>query len=147
MPIVLSDEEKYLDIRDTQSNQIVRLFHRQPTTREIADYTNNQFVRKGRKMVSQVGELRFKYGAEICTGIRDGDFVRPDGKGGFVPMSSSKDSPDYYPDWKGLLKKHAPEMLNLLAAHIFEGSVEADEDLLEPEPGSGADPAEDLEKN
>jgi len=127
MPRVLSKETYELRIQDNISGSELVFYYRMPTTQERIAYQNEGTQRIKNKLVFRTGQTRQKFGAKILRGIRKDDFiVEKDGKP--VDISSM-------PDWKELIEEHAMDLVELLAAHVFENSAEALED------------AEDVEKN
>lgn len=139
MPRRLSDELNELKIEDKLSGSEIVLYYRMPTTEERVKYTNALVRREGNRLVSRQGEARHKYGALILAGIRDGDFDRKVGDR-YLPLSSTPGSENYDPEWKAQVKKHAPDLIDFLAVHVFEQSAEQaqKEDLA---PGEGEDPS------
>lgn len=133
MPRKLSDDLNVLKIRDNISNSEIELYYRMPTTKEAIRYTNSVIRRERNKLVSRMGETRQKYGGGILMGIRDGDFEKKV-DGGYVPISSEAGSEHYDPEWKAHILTHAPDLIEMLAVHVFEASVEEE-------------PDEELEKN
>lgn len=127
MPRLLSDDHNKLKIHDNISNSEMVLFYRTPTSQENTQYTNEVTVRKRNRIVSRLGETRQKYGAEILTGFRDGDFVRKNERNEIVPIASDPDSPNYYPEWKDLVREKASDLIEALAIHVFESSVETED--------------------
>lgn len=126
MARILGAERNTLKVFDRISGTELEIYYREPTTEERAVYSNQTISRKGRKVKVQVGETRQKFGVRIMSGFRDGDFVAPkDGKP--VPIASDKDSPNYAENWKDLVLKHASDIIELLAAHVFEGSAEVED--------------------
>jgi len=137
MPRRTGNEPNILRIRDHISDSDIVLFYRMPTTREQVAYTNGLIQRRGKKVVYRQGEMRMKYGAAILTGFRTGDFEKQDRDGKWVPYASDPESPRYDPDWKNLICEHAPDLVELLAVHVFESPAEIADD----------DDGEDPEKN
>lgn len=109
-------------IQDHLSGSQLEIYYRQPTTQERTNFMNMSVTRKNGKVKFQHSEARLKYGADIMTGFRDGDFeVSVDGV--FKPISSDPNSPNYQPDWKDRVKGMAHDIIELLALRVFEASV------------------------
>lgn len=123
MPRRLSDEVNELKIQDNISGSEIVFSYRMPTTAERAAYTNESFRRKGNKIESRVVEARQKFGHKILAGIREGDFEVKREDGTYAPLSSDPKSPNFRQDWKGIVAEHAGELLELLAAQVFDGSA------------------------
>ena len=143
MPRRIGDELNELRIQDNISNSTIVLYYRMPTTEETVAYTNEMTSRRRNKLISRLGETRQKYGLRILEGYRRGDFEKKVGKK-YVPFDSDPDSKHHAPDWKKLVKVHAPDLVELLARHVFESAAEveeAEEEIAVEKPG------EDLEKN
>lgn len=109
-------------IQDHLSGSQLEIYYRLPTTQERTNYTNMSVTRKNGKVKFQHSEARMKFGAEIITGFRDGDFEVAVNDG-FKPISSDPNSPNYQPDWKARIKDVAPDIIELLALRVFEASV------------------------
>lgn len=123
MPRILSDQPCLVTFFDNISGDKITLKYRLPTTEERIKYTNSQVSRHGRKVESTMGETRQKYGLRVLLGITDGNFQKADGK----PLSSNQESPAYDPDWKTVIAKFAPDVVAMLAMHVFENSLTTDE--------------------
>lgn len=128
----LGDAKNVLRIEDVISGTIITMFYRQPTPKEMTEYNNKQIKRKRNKIATMHGEVRLEYGERILIGFKDGDFekqvVGKDKKVKWVPIASDPDSKIYDPDWKKIVSKHAADLIMLLAVHVFDGSVTADDD-------------------
>jgi hypothetical protein len=73
----------------------------------------------------------------ILTGIKDGDFE----KGKNQPLSSDPNSPHYDPEWKSILQKHAPDIIEMLAVTVFDTSLSVSQELeTDGEDEADADP-------
>lgn len=123
-----STKSNELLINDNISGSTLGIYHRMPSTAERQGYQNKSVVRKGRKIKLNIAETRLEYGLKILTGLRDGDFERTV-DGTFVPISSRPESEHHYPEWKNWMEEHGADVVMILGAHVFEGSVElADKD-------------------
>jgi hypothetical protein len=141
MPRRLTDELNELRIRDNISGSEILLFYRMPATAERAAYANESFRRKGNKIETRVVETRQKYGKLILAGIREGDFECKLGDRS-QPIASTPGSPNYAADWKELVAAHAGDLLELLAAQVFDGSASIAAAAAQDDDADG-----DLEKN
>lgn len=119
MARILSDKPCKVTFIDNIADGNITVEYRLPTTEERIKYTNSQVSRHGRKVESIMGDTRMKFGAKILTGITDGEFQKEDGK----PLSSRDASPDYDPQWKSLVEKYAPDVIAMLAIHVFEAAL------------------------
>lgn len=136
------DELNSLKMYDHLSGSDIVIFYRMPTTEERSGYTNESILRQRNKIVNRYGETRQKYGYKILEGVREGDFeIKKDGK--WVPISSDPNSEYFIPDWKKHIRKNAPDILEALAARVFDVSVE----VLEEESATGNEEEELSEKN
>ncbi len=142
MPRRLGNEHNTLKIQDNVSNSEIHLYYRMPTTKENVNFTNNMTKRKGNKIVNNIGAVRQKYGARILMGFREGDFEKPDGKGGYVIFSSDQNSKLFDPDWKKHVKKSANDLIEFLAMHVFEASAKK---VAAEDPEEGDDDFDDEE--
>lgn len=148
MPRRLSDEVNELRIKDNISGSEIVFSYRMPTTSERAAYANESYRRKGSKIENRVVEARQKFGKKILVGVRDGDFEVKLEDGTYAPLSSTP-GPHYQADWKDTVARHAGELLELLAARVFDGSASLETDAPEEEAGGveAAASGEDAEKN
>lgn len=110
-----SDKNKLL-IQDGISGTEIELYYRMPNTQEMVAYQNQMVKKVGRKVVLNTFETRLKWGIEILTGFREGDFGF-EGK----PISSDEKSPNYREDWKKIIKEGAADIVSTLALTVFEG--------------------------
>lgn len=139
MPRRLSDDNE-LVIQDNISGTTIVLKHRLPTTKERTGYANNSFQRSRNKVKSRVNETRLNYGLKILTGFRDGDFeIERDGK--WVPIASESQSPNYVEDWKLQVKQYGADLVEVLAARVFEAPAE----ILDEDPEEDEDEPEELD--
>lgn len=134
MPRELSDEICELTLDDKISGSTLTVYYRLPMPEERISYSNSIVKRKGKKIITQVGETRLKYGRAILTGIKDGDF-----SAGKKPLSSNPDSPDYNPAWKSFVEKYAADILMVLAATVFETNEKLDFDDESDDADEGAE--------
>jgi len=113
-------------------------YYRRPTTEEVIAYNKGLFVKKNGKVVNNVVPTRIEMGLRILTGVQDGVFSL-NGK----PISSDPASPDYYPDWKSLLKNALSGTIANFAFRVLEAvsEVQVDqEEILATEEGEEALP-------
>ncbi len=144
MPRKLASATNELKIYDNISSSDILFRYRTPTTKERTAYSNKSFQRKRNKILTKQFETRIEFGLKILEGFRDGDFVIPK-NGKNVPIASDSGSENYDPDWKKHIEAHAIDLVALLAAHVFEGPAEIDQ---EEDPGTElSETGEDAEKN
>jgi hypothetical protein len=142
MPRRLTDELNELRIQDNISGSGIFFYYRMPTTAERAAYANESFRRRGNKIETRIVATRQKYGKLILQGVREGDFTVPGAAAGQdIPLVSDPASPNYDRQWKETVAAHAGDLLELLAAHVFDGSCSVGA------ASSRDEEAEDLEKN
>lgn len=122
-----------LRLHDNISNSVIVLKYRTPSAKEQAEYTNGMTKRVRNKLINCTGEQRQKYGAQILTGFREGDFLKEG-----AAFSSERESSHYDPEWKTLVSKFAPDLVETLAIHAFEQTASED-DGVELDDGSGSD--------
>ncbi len=123
MARVFTDEPNELRLHDNISDSNIILYYRTPTAKDHAEYTNNMTKRIGNKLVNCTGEQRQTKGLDILTGFRKGDFLKSNN----TIFSSDPDDEAYDPDWKKLVAKYAPDLIEALAIHVFEMSVVKDD--------------------
>ena len=119
MPRELSNEPCELTFDDRISGDKITVYYRMPTSQERVKYANGYITRQGNKIVSTLGELRMKAGAAVLVGFRTGAFSVP-GKG---LISSNPVEPNFDPEWKNTVIKHAPDVVEMTAIHAFESSL------------------------
>ena len=112
-----------VDISDAIGGGEVRLFYRTPTTRERAAYQAKAIQVGGRKMKAKLklSEARLEFGAKILEGVREGDVLLKTAAGE-APLTSETSG------WRDKMAQYAPDLVEALAAHVFEGTS-----ALEPE--------------
>ena len=139
MPRILSDDLNTMVMQDNLSGEDLTVFYRMPTTKERSGYANESIKRQRNKVSVRISETRRKYGKLILQGIKEGDFmVKKDGK--LVPLSSDEGSPNFDPGWKDKMEVFASDIIEALAATVFDASVrpvfdsEGTEDGEEEEP-------------
>jgi len=145
MPRIVGAAQNELIFDDPISGSELGLYFRMPTTTERQGYVNAAVQRKGKKVTMHHAEARMRFGLKILTGVRDGDFVRMQGKDQ-VPMSSDPSSPNYFSGWREEIEKDCGDLVMALAGQVFDGSpslVTQDDDD-EPDAGAGSEPEEDL---
>ncbi|MCK4788219.1 MAG: hypothetical protein KAV87_31035, partial [Desulfobacteraceae bacterium] len=95
-------------------------------------FSNESIQRKRNKILFRTAQARHKFGLAIFSGVREGDFIIKRG-GKKIPIASDPKSPNHDPNWKDLMMRHASDIIELLAAHVFENPAEtleeSDEDL------------------
>ena len=141
MPRIMDDGLNTFRIQDNISNSELEVYYRMPATEERTAFSNEAIQRKRNQVVFRTAQTRLKFGLKILTGIREGDFiVKKEGKN--VSLISNSNADGYDPEWKQKMKTYASDIVELLAAHVFENPAEAletddDDNLM----------AEDAEKN
>ena len=141
MPRIMDDGLNTLKIWDNISNMELEVYYRRPTTEERAAFSNESIRRTRNKLLFRTAQARQKFGLKILAGIREGDFIIKKG-GKDVPIASDPKSPHHDPEWKDLMMKYASDIVELLAAHVFEASAE-----IMNEEEDGGSTTEDAEKN
>jgi hypothetical protein len=125
MSRLLSNQPCEVTFEDRISGSEITLFYRLPTTEELIQYSNALLTRKGKKIISQMGQARQIYGAKILVGFKEGCFRTEKG-----PLSSDQASEHYDEKWKEHIKQYAPDIIEALAMHVFEAglTVKSDEE-------------------
>jgi hypothetical protein len=141
MPRIMDDSLNTLKIFDNISNSDLEVQYRSPTTEERAAFSNQSIKRTRNKLTFRTAQARQKFGLMILTGIREGDFIIKKG-GKNVPLASDPKSPNYDQKWKEIMMKYASDIIEVLAAFVFEGSAEA-----EDKDEDGGSSTENAEKN
>lgn len=123
MPRVLSSELNTLKIQDNIGNCDIEIYYRTPTTKERVDYSNECIRRKRNKIDIRTAKARQKFGLKIIKGFKDGDFAIPS-EGKNVPIASDSSSSNYRENWKELIAEYAMDIVETLAAYVFDTSTE-----------------------
>ncbi len=113
----LTETRNVIEVRDAVGGVVHELYYRMPTTKERVKYRAGLFERKGDTIINKSVSQQEKFGAIILEGFKKGTFAQK-GKA----ISSDKDDPDYYKDWKKLLQEAAPELVMIVARVAFEGA-------------------------
>jgi hypothetical protein len=111
-------------------NSFLTIYHESATAEERIAYRSSQWKRDGSKIESRLTEARQEWGEKKITGFKEGDFKfktsslegEGKGEGELRTISSDPESPNYDPNWKALLRKYAPDVLEAVAEHIFEST-------------------------
>ncbi len=113
-------------------------FYRRPTTEEIVAYNSRLFQKRNGKVINNVVPTRIEMGLKVLTGVQDGVFTL-NGQ----PISSDPASPDFYADWKNILKSALSGTIANFAFRVFEAVSEAQidqDEILATEEGEDALP-------
>jgi len=121
MPISM-DERNVAKI--SYGGEDVEIYYRNPTSAELAAFRATQVRRKKNKLINNIFAARMEGGRKVMTGIRDGDF---EFEGGLI--SSDPHSPDFRQDWKALLVKHLPVVVEGVGRAAFEAGLDDDDDM------------------
>jgi len=127
MPRLLSERAtpNLMRLRDPVSGAVLGLFYRLPATSERVAYLGALLRREGDSAACDVLAVRRRAGLALLTGVAEGDFALP-GEGGVMrPLSSEAASPHFEPRWRELIEERAPELVEALACHVFEGHYAA----------------------
>jgi len=125
MPRELSDKPCEVTFYDRISDSEITLLYRLPTTEARVKYNSSLITRRGNKFTSSVGSARMKFGADILIGFKEGAFANEKGE----LISSDPASERYDQNWKELVKKYAPDVIESLAIVVFESSLMPDTSL------------------
>lgn len=124
-----------LKMEDNISGGSVTFFYTLPTNKQRLAYQGASTERKGNRIINKTAEARQKYGLEILTGVKAGDLEVQDGEE-WVPLITDEGYAGYNPQWKDVVLEQASDLVELLAAHVFDVSAR-----ISPDQG------EDAEKN
>lgn len=123
MARLIGCDQNTMLIKDNLSDTVFAMGYTMPTTKQRQRYSNMSYKRKGRKVENCLHEARLWGGLEILTSIREGDWEHlVNGKP--TPFSSDPKSENYIDIWKDLVEHGGADILMLLGARVFEGSVE-----------------------
>jgi hypothetical protein len=104
-----------LAIQDPVSGTVINLHYRRPTSEERVAYQLSAFRLEGGERRFCLGETRLKFGLEILTGFKAGDFIIT-GEGEEIPLDPAR-----HPDWKERLAGEAADLISYLGQQVFEG--------------------------
>jgi len=145
MPRIIGENIKnQLLIPDKFAGGFCTVFYRPGTTEERIAYPSAQWERKDGKIRNRRREALLDYGEMVILGFEEGYFkfktpsplggepssTSPSplggegrGEGELRTISSDPESKNYDPNWKALLRKYAPDILEAVAEHVFEPPV------------------------
>ena len=124
-----------LKIDDNITGESVTLFYTLPTNHQRLAYQGASVERVDGKIINRTIEARQRHGLEILTGVKAGDLeVEKDGE--WVPLITDPKQPGYREDWKDIVLEQASDLVELLAAQVFDVSARISRDQ-----------GEDAEKN
>jgi hypothetical protein len=113
----LTATKNIIEIKDAMAGVVHELHYRTPTTSERVKFRTQLFERRGNKIINRALATQEKFGALILEGFKKGT-ISVDGKA----IAADPDDPDYYPEWKELMTKAAPELLAVVARVAFDGA-------------------------
>ena len=114
--------ERTLLLEDIASNTSILLSYRLPTTDERVQYSAGLWKKIGNEVTSCHAEVRAKFGLQILTGIRDGDFGTVHDSE-VVPLSGNPGSEHYDQNWKDIISLQAEDVLIMLGKFAFEDAL------------------------
>jgi len=121
---LLGEEIKnLLRIKDPISGDEIGLFYRIPTTEEKGAYYTSIWDRTKNEVKENLTSARLEWGEKILEGLAEGSFSHKV-NGEIKNISSDPESEGYLSDWKSWVIKYAPDLLEILAAQIFENLAE-----------------------
>jgi len=120
---VLNSNKNVIIFKHKPSNTDIELYYRNPTTTDRVGYKNERIIREGDQIQFNVPQTRIKYAEKIITGIREGDFGH-EIDGVVKPLSCVPGSENYKENWKEIIKENAPDILEAVAAFVFDDPVE-----------------------
>lgn len=123
----LGADKNEMTIQDTISDSLIVFYYRLPSNRERILYHQSLINTRGARVRIKSFETRLKFGMQIITGFRDGDFeIQRDGK--WISISSDPNSSNFFPDWRSFIEENAPDLVVALATAVFEGATAVPEE-------------------
>ena len=119
MPRVLTSEIQEFPLIDPRSGDELVLFFRPPLTEERLAFMKDTVTTDPLEAKLIYYQAKLKYGELILEGIGEGDFVFQV-SGVKKAISSDPDSPDYDPNWKGLMMLYASELVAFMGEMVFD---------------------------
>lgn len=107
-----------LTLRDAKSGGECTFLYRDLETADIVEYRSRAYKKTGGKVKVNITKAQIVMALKVITGFREGFFALK-GKA----ISSDPKSPEFYTEWKLLLKRKAPDLLVVFATAIFEGNA------------------------
>lgn len=103
-------------------SSFITVYHGSADASERIAYRASLWKREGDTLKSCVTETRQEWGEKKITGFKEGDFRFKEGET-LREISSDPESANYEPNWKALLRKYAPDILEAVAEQIFETTI------------------------
>src|SRR4030043_513809 len=112
--IIGENVKNQLSLKDPFSGDPIILYYRIPTSEERIAYESAKYRREKGRFEFCLSEARLKFGEKIIEGFEEGSFLHKIEGAGNHPFSSDPESPVYITSWKDLLRKYAPDVLEIL---------------------------------
>ncbi len=106
-----------LTIRDGKSGGVCTLLYRDIESDDIVKYRSLSYKKKEGKVKVNITKAQIIMALDIITGFKDGFFCINGNA-----ISSDSQNPNFYKEWKNLLKRKAPDLLVVFTTAIFEGN-------------------------
>lgn len=84
-------------------------------------YEGDKYERTEKGIRINLSKARQKWGMVILEGVKEGSFLVKGEDGGLKPLISEPGNPGFTEGWEDLLLKQAPDVIEAMAAHIFDG--------------------------
>lgn len=107
-----------LTLLDGKSGGECTFFYRDIESEDIVKYRSLSYKKKAGKVKVNITKAQIIMAIDIITGFKDGFFCI-NGKA----ISSDSQSPNFYKEWKNLLRRKAADLLVVFTTAIFEGNA------------------------
>lgn len=107
-----------LTLRDAKSGGECTFLYRDLETDDIVEYRSRAYKKANGKVKVNITQAQIIMALKVITGFKEGFFALKD-----KAISSDPESPEFYKEWKLLLKRKAPDLLVVFATAIFEGNA------------------------
>ena len=122
---IVDSDYNIAKIRDGISGDEHEFYFRTPTIAEREAYKKSAIRRKGKKIIIEDSvKHRVKFALKILTGFKKGSLATREGL-----FASDPQDEDYLKDWKDILARLTPELLEAVAITAFEGTRVLDQGL------------------
>jgi len=119
--MLLNAKQNMIQINSNLSGDVVKIIYRNPSTEERTAYRMKKYERVGNEVKVNISEARIAFAKKVITDVEN---IQYDNGAEIVTVSKNLEN------WKELLEKFVPHLLELCAAKIFDEAFE----IVPPDP-------------